>query len=200
MLLCQKAKILIASVVQGPNISSSFHAVRTWFCTFTQTPFKDAFFILSDLFQHNHALTKLFFVLSLCQKHANTTKSHRSNATAFCLLAFIHFSTDQRQVQPSKIQLKQKQLQYIGKRLRTNRSYELQIQVSQKSNLSHCQQPRFKRMGGSFNSHPFPVGFWMLCVVSLKLPVPPNISSDSFLPAHTSLGDTGTNGSVQLFS
>lgn len=28
------------------------------------------------------------------------------------------------------------------------------------------------------------------CVVTLKLPVPPNISRDSFLPAHTSLRDT----------
>lgn len=163
MPLCQKAKILIASVVQGPNISSSFHAVRTWFCTFTQTPFKDASFILSDLFQHNHTLTKLFFVLSLCQKRTNTTKSHRSNATAFYLLAFIFFSPDQRQVQPSKIPLKQKQLQYIGKRLRTNWIYEVQIQVSQKSNLSHRQQPRFEGMGGRYNSHPFSVGFWMLC-------------------------------------
>lgn len=36
LLLCQEAKILIASFVQGPNISSSSHVMRTSLCTFTQ--------------------------------------------------------------------------------------------------------------------------------------------------------------------
>lgn len=53
---------------------------------------KEACYVLSDLFQHNCMLRKLFVLLSHCQKHANTTKSHtEKTTTAFCLLAFIFF-------------------------------------------------------------------------------------------------------------